>query len=355
MARKVIDLREFIRVLESTGRLSRITREVDWKFELGQITRENQVPLLFEYIKNYPGHRVFTNGFSSLTCIAAALGLHPDTNRKALISALKARVTRPIAPVVVADSSVFENVMRNDEVDFLRLPIPQWSEQEKGRYLGTWHINVTKDPETGIRNVGVYRMQVLGRKQATVSTSPSSHLAQQFAKAEKKGNPLAMAVAIGVPESVIMAAAAAYPAGCDEFELAGALQARALDLVQCQTVQLEAPAASEIVIEGQLMTGVRAQDGPYFDYTGRTDINPNAFLFEARQIMFRNAPIFRGAAIGVPGAEDHQLFSILSELHLADFHGWRIKQSIQNQLLRTRRFRALQWSARVGSMMPKLR
>jgi 4-hydroxy-3-polyprenylbenzoate decarboxylase len=217
--------------------------------------------------------------------------------------------------------------------------VPQWNENDCDRYLGTWHINVTKDPETGVRNVGVYRMQLLGPNRATVSTVPESHLAQHVAKAEKAGCPLPMAVAIGVSEAVIMAAAAAYPYGMDEYDLAGGLQRNAVELIDCPSIKLEVPANSEIVIEGFIHPGVRVQDGPYFDYTGTTNTNPGAFLFEATRLMFRNNPIFRGTSIGVPGAEDHQLFAILAELRLLDFHRSGIKKHIQDGMLKQRLLR----------------
>ena len=244
-----------------------------------------------------------------------------------------------------------ENAVVSDSIDLLRLPVPQWHPQDAGRYIGTWHINVTKDPETDIRNIGVYRMQVLGPRQATVSTSPKSHLALHVAKAEKQGKGLEMAVAIGVSEAVVIAAAASYPYGLDEYELAGALQQESVQLIACQTVALEVPAASEIVLEGVIRPGIRVTDGPYFDYAGKTNTNPNAFLFEVNRLMFRNEPIFRGASVGLAGGEDHQLFAFLAALGLVNFHGRRSRQVIQNQLLRTRLFRAFQFVGRVGGLI----
>lgn len=351
VADETVDLREFIGLLASTGRLARVTRPVDWKYELGQVTRETRTPLLFENIKDYPGYRVFTNGLSDISCISSALGLDAQTNCRELVAELKSRAQFPLGPVFVETSPVLENVVLERAIDFLQFPIPHWNRQDAGRYLGTWHINVTKDLDTGKRNVGVYRMQVLGLNQATLSVSSKSHLAQHFAKAEREGRPLEMAVAIGVPESVMIAASASYPAGCDEYELAGALQRHPVALMHCQTVKLEVPTHSEIVIEGEIKPNVRVQDGPFLDYTGRTNTNPNALLFEARRLMFRNHPIFRGTAVGIAGGEDHQLFAVLSELGLLDFHGQRLRQFIQNHLLRKHCFRAFQWAGKIGGMV----
>ena len=350
-ARELRDLRQFIQILENAGRLVRVKEATDWKCEIGRITKERRQPLLFENIKGYPGQRIFTNGLCDASSIALALGVDPGTSRKTLMSIASKRAATPLKPRHVEHGPVLENIVNAGDLDLLTLPVPQWSNCDGGRYLGTWHINVTKDPETGARNVGVYRMQLLGPKQATVNASPRSHLSQHFAKAEAAGQPLPMAFAIGVNEAVIMAAAAAYPAGMDEYELAGGLQQEAVDLISCRTADLAVPAHSEIVIEGLIQPKVRVKDGPYFDYTGKPNTNPNAFLFEATRLMFRNNPIFRGTSIGLPGAEDHQLFAFLAELGLVDFHGSRVKRAIQQPLLRHRFFRAFQLAGKIGSVV----
>jgi UbiD family decarboxylase len=348
------DLRQFIQTLDDEGRLVRVREIVDWKFEIGRMTRESRTPLLFENIQDYPGQRVFTNGLCDTPSIGLVLGLDLGASRKtlghrALVTEAQERITTPIKPKLVENGPVRENILRGEAVDLLTLPVPHWNDRDVGRYIGTWHVNVTKDPETGARNVGIYRMQILDSTQATVSASPHSHLARHVAKSERDGQPLPMAVAIGVNEAVIMAAAAGYPEGIDEFELAGALQQEALELIPCETVNLEVPANSEIVIEGFIQPDVRVQDGPYFDYTGKTNTNLNAFVFHATRLMFRSNPIFRGASIGVPGAEDHQLFAFLAELNLVNFHGSSIKHAAQNFLLKRRCFRAFQFVGKVGA------
>ena len=348
---KTMDLRHFIEVLSDAGHLVRIPEKTDWKFDIGRMSRQSRTPLLFENIKDYPNQRLFSNGLSDIKAIGLALGLEPGTSGKSLIEEAKKRVATPVKPLLAETGPVLENIVSEGDIDLLRLPAPHWSHHDGGRYLGTWHINVSKDPETGSRNVGVYRMQLLGPRQATVSASPKSHLSRHMANSEKQGQPLPMAVAIGVSEAVIMAAAVAYPYAMDEYELAGGLQQEAVNLVQCQTVNLEVPANSEIVVEGLLRPGIRVQDGPYFDYTGQVNTNPNAFLFEATRLMFRSNPIFRGTSIGVPGAEDHQLFAFLAELKLVDFHGSSTKQAIQNRLLKHRLFQPFQLAGRLGAFL----
>lgn len=339
-------LRDFIELLSRKGKLKRVSECVDWKFKIGEITRKNQVPLLFDNIKDYPGHRVFTNGMSSQSCIALALGLERQSSQREIVREAKKRAANPVTPVD-GNSHTRVNVLEGREVDFLKLPVPQWNASESHRYIGTWHINVTKDPETGIRNVGTYRMQVLGPRHATLSTSHRSHLALHLAKAEKLGRPLEMAVAIGVSDVIVMAAAAGCAAGQDEYDLAGGLQERPVAIEKCPTVDVEVPAESEIVIEGVIQPGRRFPDGPYFDYAGKIDMNPNAFIFEARRMSFRDNPIFRGAAIGCPGAEDQELFSLLAQLNLFDFHGSRARRFVQKHLIANRLFSSFQFAGKI--------
>jgi len=346
-----MDLRGFIDVLSREGCLRRIDRQVDWKCELGELTRSHRVPLLFENIKDYPGHRVFTNGLINFSSLALALGLTSDLNRRDILSEARKRVAGPIRPLMLESGPVLENIIPASEIDFLKFPVPQWRVKDGGRYIGTWHINVTRDPETGARNLGVYRMQVVGPGRATVSTFPKSHLSLHLAKAERAGRPLEMAVAIGASEPVVMAASAGYPCGQDEYELAGALQGEPIRLVKCSTVDLEVPADSEITVEGIIRPGVRVKDGPYFDYAGVATTNQKAFLFEATRLMYRNNPVFRGSAIGQPAAEDQILLSVLSGLNLFDFHGSRAKRFVQAQLLKGRFFRMFQLAGRIGPSM----
>ncbi len=348
-----LNLRTFIDLLSREGCLKRISHTVDWKFEVGDITRTTEGPLLFENIKDYPGLRLFTNGLRSPSSMAVALGFHPSQAWNSVIREIRWKAAAPLAPIVLESGPVLENVVEGEDIDFLKFPIPHWSRYDAGRYIGTWHINVTRDPETGSRNLGVYRMQVVGRNQATVSTYANSHLTLHFAKAEKKGQPLEMAVVIGAAEPLIIAAAAAYPGGSDEYNLAGALEGEAVRLIRCKTVDLEVPAESEIVIEGVIKPGVRVQDGPFFDYAGKPTTNPNAFLFEATRLSFRNDPIFRGTAIGHPAAEDQQLFWLLAELGLFDFHSSRPKHWVQSALIHRRLFRAFQTVGR-ATMPPFL-
>lgn len=259
----------------------------------------------------------------------------------------------PIKPVIADNVPVKENILIGDDVNLLRLPVPWWSREDGGRYIGTWHLNVTRDPETGLRNVGIYRMQLLEPQKTAISISPRSHLALHLKKAESKGIPLEMAVAIGVDETLIMAAAAAPPFGVDEYHLAGGLTQKSITLTRCQTVNLEVPASSEIVIEGKIVPKLKIREGPFLDYAGIPRADTNASVFEVSCLMYRDNPIFRGVAIGIPGAEDHMLYSLLASTNSLDFHGSKVRQMFQNALLKRGFFKAFQIMGRLKQVFKK--
>src|SRR3990172_3070095 len=261
------DLRELVSNFEKHGELTRIKELVEWNHEIGDRTREVHSPdspgpaLLFENIKDYADCRVMTNGLGGYSRVGISLGLEPTTPLKAIVAVFRDRLKKPVQPVLVDNGPVQENILTGDDVDLLKLPAPWWNREDAGRYIGTWHLNITKDPETMIRNIGIYRMQLLDSRKTAVSISPGSHLALQLSKAEKVGIPLEMAVAIGVDENLIMAGAAAVPFGVDEYHIAGGLKQTPVELIRCRTVDVEAPACSEIVLEGNILPGVRVKEG----------------------------------------------------------------------------------------------
>jgi 4-hydroxy-3-polyprenylbenzoate decarboxylase len=351
------DIRTFIARLEKAGELERVTAEVDWKYDLGamarraQKSRSHNPALLFERIKDYEGYRVFVNGLGSYARIAIALGLEPATSLKDIVGIVNKRITCPLEPLLVESGPVKEHILKGKEVDLEKLPVPWYGKEDAGRYIGTWHINITRDPETGIRNLGIYRMQLLDSGKTAISVSPKGDLAVHIAKAQKRGKPLEMAVAIGVDELLIIAAAASPPYGTDEYCIAGGLSQEPVSLCRCVTVDLEVPVSAEIVLEGTIDPQSSINEGPFLDYTGVPRGDPHAFIFEVSCLMYRENPIFRGAAIGEPGAEDHLLFSLLASVDCLDFHGSRIRQRIQNALVKNSFFRLFQYTGRFRNVL----
>jgi 4-hydroxy-3-polyprenylbenzoate decarboxylase len=322
------DLRAFIQALEDTGRLTRVRERVDWRLGIGRWTRSRHKPLLFEDIREYSDQRIFTNGLIDRSCIALALGLDAELPPSRVITEARKRLRDPIPPKLVRGGPVMENVIPESALELFQFPVPRWSEHDGGRYLGTWHLNISKDPETGQRSAGMYRMKVLGPKQATVSAPRRSDLANHLARAEEKKTELPMAVVIGAPEPTVIAARAACPEGMDAFDLAGALQQQPVELIDCG--RLEVPANAEIVIEGFIHLEARVEDGPYFTYSGQPKSNPQAFLFEATRVLHRDQPIFRGSTLGRPGGEDYQVQTFLGQLKLLESQRSRWRRMVNS-------------------------
>src|SRR6266496_2674329 len=256
------DLRGWIAALEAQGELSEINAEVDWNIELGTIMRLAQGPgtgkaLLFNNIKDYntPAsrcRRIFGSALNNYRRIAMMLGLPPDTHPRELVRIGRTILTGSIAPKNVATGAVKENILKGADVDLYEFPTPYWNRLDGGRYLLTYGGCVTKDPETGIMNVGVYRGMVASR------------------------------------------------------DLIGAIRGAPVELVKCETNDLYVPASAEIVIEGYLGLDPKtyAMEGPYAEFTGYLagDRSPKPTI-RVTAITHRNDPILRGTIEGaMPGS-----------------------------------------------------
>lgn len=349
-------LREYLLLLEESGELERVAEPVDWNREIGERTRGaaaggRRPALLFENVAGCPGWRVVTNGLASHGKIALALGLAPSATFEECVTAFRAGLSSPLAPVSGVRGDFEENLAAGAGIDLTALPVPWWHASDGGRYIGTWHINASRDPATGIGNVGVYRMQLLGPRTTAVSVSPHSHLARQLAAAEKTGTSVEMAAAIGVAETAVMAAAAGLPYGADEYRLAGGLAREPVRLAPCRTVDIQVPADAEIVLEGTIDPRQRVLEGPFLDYAGIPKVDRHGYRFEVRALAWRHRPIFRGAAVGIAGGEDHLLFALLSAARCLDFHGSRLRQAVQNALLRRESYRLFQAVGRLRSVL----
>lgn len=312
------DLREFIDFLNGQGELLKVPIPVHWMYEIGGWIRKSMdsrprgPALLFENIKGYPpGYRVFSGGVGSYPRFAMALGLSSETPPKEIIHIFKERCKKPVQPRLVKTGPVKENILMGDQIDLLKFPVPWWTPRDGGRYIGTWHGIVTKDGETGTRNVGMYRMMIHDKQHTGVGFLPFSQMGYHYAQRERVGKPLEIAVVIGADETVPAVAGTGFPPGVDEFTMAGALREEPLDLVKCETVDLEVPANAELILEGLLLPHERKPEGPFGEHTGYhgggVRMRP---IFQVTAVTHRHNPIFRGCLLGKPITEDHILYDI---------------------------------------------
>lgn len=308
------DLREYIGALEEEGEVQRIRACVDPHLEVGAVIRRSmdlKAPApLFESLKGFPeGYRIFgapigVSGASGrrFARVALALGLSPETPVEKIIRAYTDRLKRPLPPERVPRGPCKEEVHVGDAADLEEFPAPYLHQGDGGRYIGTWHIVVSRDPDSEWVNWGVYRLVVLDKHTLSALIPPSTHLGLHFyQKHEPRGRPMEFAVAIGTDPVIPILCGTSVPAGVQESHLVGALRQEPVEVVRCETVGLDVPATSEIVIEGRVLPGERRAEGPFAEYTGYrapgTSLQP---VFRVSAITHRKDPILPASCTGVP-------------------------------------------------------
>lgn len=311
------DLRGWIEALERAGELRRIDAEVDWNIELGTIMRLAQGPgtgpaLFFNNIKDYNGpasrcRSLFGLGLSSYRRVAMMLGLPPDTHPRELVRIGRTVLNGAIPPRIVKDGPVKQNVITGENVDLYELPVPHWNRPDGGRYLLTYGGCVTKDPQTGVMNVGIYRGMVASRNEIPILMWRAQHIGQHVTAWQRGGSAeMPIAVAIGWEPSLGFCGGAPVPMGVCEYDVMGAIRGEPVDLVKCETVDLYVPASAEIVIEGYLQLDPEkyVMEGPFAEFTGYLagDRSPKPPI-RVTAVTHRNAPILRGTIEGsLPGS-----------------------------------------------------
>jgi UbiD family decarboxylase len=213
-AANTCDLRDWLGSVEALGQLERISG-ADWDLEIGALTemileRLSSPPaVIFDAVPGYdPNRRVLANILETLERTALTLNLPTDLKTIPLIDALRAklRALEPIKPVIVATGPVMENVERADQIDLLKFPVPRWHEGDGGRYLGTAHLVITRDPETGLENVGCYRVMLQDKDKVGLYISPGKHGKIHYEKAMRAGKPFPVAMVFGQHPLLFIAA-----------------------------------------------------------------------------------------------------------------------------------------------------
>ena len=309
------DLRSFIGRLEEEGELLRVGQEVDWNEEAGAIVRRSSelgLPaVLFDKVKDYPGRRLAGGLMSSVRRVAIAMGMPADTPPRKLMAEFLSRTQEPVSPVLVETGPCKENILLGDDVDLWALPAPLVHAGDGGRYLCTWHVNVTKDPDNDWVNWGMYRAMVHEKNKLGILVQQNQHIFQIFRKYEARQRPMEIAIAIGVEPMSTFCACTFFPPFVSEAGMVGAMRGKPVELVRCETVDLEVPATTEIVIEGTMRPGVRREEGPFGEYTGyrASDRAPRPVV-EVSAVTHRHNPIVTMSCEGVPVTETHANMSI---------------------------------------------
>jgi 2,5-furandicarboxylate decarboxylase 1 len=300
----MMDLREFLKVLEEEHERQKIKVEVDPKHELGAICkihneRPNSPALLFENVK---GHTIPVVGqlLASDRRVALALGLSQEN----VFNETVQRASNPIAPKLVSKGASQDVVSEGADVDLTKLPLCTNNPRDGGPYITAGHV-IIKDPEYGM-NLSIYRMMLVSKNEVTLRFTPG-HDGYDFMKnAEKRGQKkFEVAVCIGVPPAVYVASQFEPRIGVYELDIAGGLVGEPVEVVKCRTVDLEVPALAEIVLEGELMIPAKTGDeGPFGEFCGYTTAQvPNERIMTVKAVTHRKNPVYHNIWLGKPPHE----------------------------------------------------
>jgi 2,5-furandicarboxylate decarboxylase 1 len=305
------DLRSFIDQLARTpGQLLTTDVPVDPKLELTSIIykleKQNRQPaVLFRNVRG-SAMPVLTNLFGHRERLALAL----DTTGGKLNQVYREREKRLIPPVLVASGPIQERVLTGDEVDLTTLPIVHHNSGDAGPYI-TAGVTTVRDPETGIRNAGMYRFMLKDKNRMLVHLAEASHVFYIHRKyCERKQN-MPIAVTIGAHPLFHLGSLSFCSIDTDEYEIMGGLFGGAMEIVKCKSVDLEVPAHGEICLEGYIDCEKREPEGPFGEWHtlyGDAMDNPVATI---TTMTMRRDPIYHDLC---SGDADHQLVGGISRL-----------------------------------------
>ena len=302
------DLRFWIEALKSADRLIALKKQADTRFEVPALMKAAEKAgkaVLFEKVSR-PGFRLASNILGSREVLGLLFGTSPENVVREWIK----RIQDPIPPKLVSSGPAKEVVKKGAEVNLDELPIVTHCSRDAGPFI-TAGIVVARDPDTGIRNVSINRMQLKGRDKLGIRMMPPQHLGLIHQKCEKMGRHLEVAVAIGNHPFELMAATTSLAYGVDELGVAGSLRRAPLKVVKCETVDLEVPATAEIVLEGEVLAGVREPEGPFGDFMQYYVPVMENHVLRVKAVTHRKDPVYQ--TIQASSTEDTHLLALPRE------------------------------------------
>ena len=329
------DLREYVESLEEIDQLRRIKTRVSVDLEIAEILRrvmyKNEGPaVLFENVERYK-IPVLGNAFGSLRRLKIALDMENFEEIGERMSALtrlkipqgllnKFKMLPKLSEIAdygpkSVNSGPITEVIETSNPSLDILPIIKSFPKDSGRFI-TFGITVTKNPETQIRNMGVYRLQVIDSKKAIMHWQIHKRGALHYEMNKENSQKTEVAIVIGADPATVFSAVAPVPEGLDKFLFAGITRKNGIDLVKCRTIDVEVPATAEIVLEGYVDPSELNVEGPFGDHTGYYT-PPEPFpTFTLTGIMMRKNPIYLTTVVGKPILEDAYIGKVIERSFL---------------------------------------
>jgi UbiD family decarboxylase len=316
------DLRDYLAVLESLGDVEHIERPVSAVLEAAAITRRStergRPAPLFDNVEGVePGFRLLgaPGALSSdrrypLARVALSLGLSHDVSARELVEHLVGvHKKSPIAPKLISPDAApcKQNILLGADATLDRFPIPQVHPDDGGRYLNTWGVIVARTPDGRWTNWSISRIMMIDNRHMTGLFLPQQHIGMIWAEWEKIGKPMPFAVVQGGDPGVPMIGGMPIPEEVDEATFLGTLYGEPVDVVKCETNDLEVPAGAEVVIEGHVSITRDATEGPYAEFHGYAlpETSPEP-VYTIEAITYRDNPIWPISATGRP-PDDSQI------------------------------------------------
>ncbi|MDW0247501.1 MAG: menaquinone biosynthesis decarboxylase [Nitrososphaeraceae archaeon] len=329
------DLRGFVESLEKIDQLKRITTRVSVDLEIAEILRrvmyKNEGPaVLFENVEGYK-IPVLGNAFGSLRRLKIALDMENFEEIGERMSALtrlkiphgllnKFKMLPKLSEIAdygpkSVNSGPITEIIETTNPSLNILPIIKSFPKDSGRFI-TFGITVTKNPETQVRNMGVYRLQVIDSKKAIMHWQIHKRGALHYQMNKENSQKTEVAIVIGADPATVFSAVAPVPEGLDKFLFAGITRKKGIDLVKCRTIDVEVPATAEIVLEGYVDPSELNVEGPFGDHTGYYT-PPEPFpTFTLTGIMMRKNPIYLTTVVGKPILEDAYIGKVIERSFL---------------------------------------
>ncbi|MDH2908216.1 MAG: menaquinone biosynthesis decarboxylase [Candidatus Nitrosotalea sp.] len=329
----VEDITEFIEKLEKSGELKRVKTQVDSNLEVSEILSRvmysNGPAILFENIKNYD-MPILANAFGSIKRLEIGLEMQDfteigqrivDMTRMEMPTGIFDKLRKlpelskmtDIAPKLQKSGPVTEVI--EDAPSFDKIPILKTWPKDAGRFI-TFGLIATKHPETGVRNLGVYRMQIIDSTHAFMHWQKHKRGAHHYDIKKDSGNKIESAIIIGSDPATVFSAVAPVPEGLDKYLFSGITRKTGIKTVKCRTVDLEVPASAEIVLEGYVDPSDIRMEGPFGDHTGYYTPQEPYPVFTLTGVMRRQKPIYLTTIVGKPILEDAYIGKVIERSFL---------------------------------------
>lgn len=327
------DTQEFISALEGAGELKRVKKEVDADLEIAEILRRvmysDGPAVLFENVK---GHSmpVLGNAFGSIKRLQIGLGMTEFTDiGQRIVDMTKMEIPSGFLnkikklPELSKMGDVFPKLEKSGPVtevfeespSFAKIPILKTWHKDAGRFI-TFGLIATKHPETGVRNLGVYRMQIVDDATALMHWQKHKRGAHHHDLSKEKGDKIEAAVIIGGDPATVFSAVAPVPEGLDKYLFAGITRQKGIRTVKCRTIDLEVPANAEMVLEGYVTPSDIREEGPFGDHTGYYTPKEPYPTFTLTGIMRRQKPVYLTTIVGKPVLEDAYIGKVIEQSFL---------------------------------------